>query len=84
MATGVNIEEVDLEGRFLSLKNSSDKEQSLGNWKIKRQVLEGEDISFKFTPKYALRADQTGTVWAAGAGATHSLPSNLVWQSQSS
>ncbi|XP_032763333.1 lamin-B2 isoform X2 [Rattus rattus] len=84
-ATGVvNIDEVDLEGRFVRLKNSSDKDQSLGNWRIKKQVLEGEDIAYKFTPKYVLRAGQTVTVWAAGAGATHSPPSTLVWKNQSS
>uniref|UniRef100_A0A8C6I9A2 Lamin-B2 n=1 Tax=Mus spicilegus TaxID=10103 RepID=A0A8C6I9A2_MUSSI len=85
VATGVvNIDEVDPEGRFVRLKNSSDKDQSLGNWRIKRQVLEGEDIAYKFTPKYVLRAGQTVTVWAAGAGATHSPPSTLVWKSQTS
>ncbi|XP_004632795.1 lamin-B2 isoform X1 [Octodon degus] len=81
---GVNIEEVDLEGRFVRLKNHSDKDQSLGNWRIKRQVLEGDEIAYKFTPKYVLRAGQTVTVWAAGTGVAHSPPSTLVWKSQSS
>uniref|UniRef100_A0A452Q8S2 Lamin B2 n=1 Tax=Ursus americanus TaxID=9643 RepID=A0A452Q8S2_URSAM len=81
---GVSIEEIDLEGRFVQLKNSSDKDQSLGNWRIKRQVLEGEEIAYKFTPKYVLRAGQTVTVWAAGAGVAHSPPSTLVWKSQNS
>ncbi|XP_019513031.1 PREDICTED: lamin-B2 isoform X1 [Hipposideros armiger] len=80
----VSIEEVDLEGRFVQLKNSSDKDQSLGNWKVKRQVLEGEEIAYKFTPKYMLRAGQTVTVWAAGAGVAPSPPSTLVWKSQNS
>nr|XP_020026358.1 lamin-B2 [Castor canadensis] len=80
----VSIEEVDLEGRFVQLKNNSDKDQSLGNWRIKRQVLEGDEIAYKFTPKYILRAGQTVTVWAAGAGVTHSPPSTLVWKSQNS
>ncbi|CAO2641351.1 Lmnb2 [Lemmus lemmus] len=80
----VSIDEVDLEGRFVRLKNSSDKDQSLGNWRIKRQVLEGEEIAYKFTPKYVLRAGQTVTVWAAGAGVAHSPPSTLVWKGQSS
>ncbi|XP_021504579.1 lamin-B2 isoform X1 [Meriones unguiculatus] len=85
VATGVvSIDEVDLQGRFVRLKNASDKDQSLGNWRIKRQVLDGEDISYKFTPKYVLRAGQTVTVWAAGAGVAHSPPSTLVWKSQSS
>lgn len=80
----ISIEEVDLEGRFVQLKNSSDKDQSLGNWKVKRQVLEGEEIAYKFTPKYVLRAGQTVTVWAAGAGVAPSPPSTLVWKSQNS
>ncbi|XP_012878044.1 PREDICTED: lamin-B2, partial [Dipodomys ordii] len=80
----VSIEEVDLEGRFVQLKNNSDKDQSLGNWRIKRQVLEGDEIAYKFTPKYVLRAGQTVTVWAAGAGVAHSPPSTLVWKSQNS
>lgn len=47
------------------------QDQSLGNWRIKRQVLDGEDIAYKFTPKYVLRAGQTVTVgarecWAGG------------------
>ncbi|KAF7461029.1 Hypothetical predicted protein [Marmota monax] len=84
-ATGsVSIEEIDLEGRFVRLKNNSDKDQSLGNWRIKRQVLEGDEIAYKFTPKYVLRAGQTVTVWAAGAGVAHSPPATLVWKSQSS
>ncbi|XP_046494282.1 lamin-B2 [Equus quagga] len=80
----VSIEEIDLEGKFVRLKNSSDKDQSLGNWRIKRQILEGEEIAYKFTPKYVLRAGQTVTVWAAGAGVAHSPPSTLVWKSQNS
>lgn len=83
-AGGVGIEEVDLEGRFVRLKNHADKDQPLGNWRIKRQVLEGAEIAYKFTPKYVLRAGQTVTVWAAGAGVAHSPPSTLVWKSQSS
>ncbi|XP_069923824.1 lamin-B2 isoform X2 [Oryctolagus cuniculus] len=60
-AGAVGIEDVDLEGRFVQLKNSSDKDQPLGNWRIKRQVLEGPEIAYKFTPKYVLRAGQTVT-----------------------
>lgn len=82
-AGGVSIAEVDLEGRFVQLKNTSDKDQPLGNWRIKRQVLEGDEIAYKFTPKYVLRAGQTVTVWAAGAGVAHSPPATLVWKSQS-
>lgn len=43
------------------------QDQSLGNWRIKRQILEGEEIAYKFTPKYVLRAGQMVTV-GGGAG----------------
>lgn len=80
MVTGVlNFDEVDLEGRFLCLKNSSDKDQCLGNWGIERQVLEGEDIAHKFKHKYVLKGIQRVTVWAAGTQSS----STLVWKSQS-
>ncbi|XP_007949199.1 lamin-B2 [Orycteropus afer afer] len=83
-ATGsVSIEEIDLEGKFVRLKNTSSKDQPLGNWRIKRQV-ERDEITYKFTPKYVLRAGQTVTVWAAGAGVAHSPPTTLVWKSQNS
>ena len=46
--------------------------QSLGNWRIKKQVLEGEEIAYKFTPKYVLRAGQTVTVGGLGGGGRES------------
>ncbi|KAM3855434.1 lamin-B2 [Vipera latastei] len=80
----VSIEEVDPEGKFVQLKNHSDKDQSLGNWRLKRKVGEGEEIAYKFTPKYVLRAGQTVTIWATEAGVAHSPPSVLVWKNQGS
>ncbi|KAI5101117.1 lamin-B2 [Silurus meridionalis] len=84
-ATGsVSIEELDLEGKSVTLKNNSNKDQSLGSWRLKRRVGEGEEIVYKFSPKFVLKAGQTVTVWAANAGVAHSPPSDLLWKSQSS
>nr|XP_005989908.1 PREDICTED: lamin-B2 [Latimeria chalumnae] len=84
-ATGsISIEEVDLEGRFVRVKNSSEKDQSLGNWRLKKQIGNEDEIGYKFTPKYTLKAGQTVTVWASDAGVSHSPPSDLVWKSQAS
>ncbi|KAH0625999.1 hypothetical protein JD844_034398 [Phrynosoma platyrhinos] len=79
----VSIEDVDPEGKYVQLKNCSDKDQSLGNWRLKRKTGEEEEIAYKFTPKYVLRAGQTVTIWAADAGVAHSPPSILVWKNQS-
>uniref|UniRef100_A0AAR2IRR9 Lamin B2 n=1 Tax=Pygocentrus nattereri TaxID=42514 RepID=A0AAR2IRR9_PYGNA len=81
---GITIEEIDLEGKSVTLKNNSDKDQSLGSWRLKRQIGEGEEIAYKFSPKFVLKAGQTVTVWAADAGVAHSPPSDLLWKSQSS
>ncbi|XP_042336059.1 lamin-B2 isoform X2 [Sceloporus undulatus] len=79
----VSIEDIDPEGKYVQLKNHSDKDQSLGNWRLKRKTGEEEEIAYKFTPKYVLRAGQTVTIWAADAGVAHSPPSVLVWKNQS-
>ncbi|XP_063002926.1 lamin-B2 [Elgaria multicarinata webbii] len=80
----VSIEEVDPEGKYVQLKNRSDQDQSLGNWRLKRKIGDGAEIAYKFTPKYVLRAGQMVTIWAADAGVAHSPPSVLVWKNQSS
>uniref|UniRef100_A0A8C8SNS2 Lamin-B2 n=1 Tax=Pelusios castaneus TaxID=367368 RepID=A0A8C8SNS2_9SAUR len=81
---GISIEDIDLEGKYVQLKNNSEKDQSLGNWRLKRQIGDAEEIAYKFTPKYVLRAGQTVSIWAADAGVAHSPPSILVWKNQAS
>uniref|UniRef100_A0A8C1D8K1 Lamin B2 n=1 Tax=Cyprinus carpio carpio TaxID=630221 RepID=A0A8C1D8K1_CYPCA len=84
-ATGsVSIEEIDLEGKSVTLRNNSDKDQSLGSWRLKRQIGDGEEIAYKFSPKFVLKAGQTVNVWSADAGVSHGPPSDLLWKSQSS
>lgn len=38
------------------------QDQPLGNWRLKRQVDNGEEIIYKFSPKYVLKAGQSVTV----------------------
>ncbi|XP_069505702.1 lamin-B2 isoform X2 [Ambystoma mexicanum] len=80
----ISIEEIDLEGKYVELKNNSDKDQSLGNWRLKRQIGDGEEMAYKFTPKYTLKAGQTVKIYGADSGVTHSPPSVLLWKGQSS
>ncbi|KAK1154778.1 lamin-A [Acipenser oxyrinchus oxyrinchus] len=80
----VTVDEVDMEGKFVRLSNKSDEDQLLGNWQVKRQVGTKSSITYKFPPKFTLKAGKSVTIWASGAGATHSPPSDLVWKSQSS
>ncbi|KAK3551175.1 hypothetical protein QTP70_013879 [Hemibagrus guttatus] len=80
----ITVDEVDLEGKYVRLSNKSDQDQTLGHWQVKRQVGSGTPIIYKFPPKFTLKAGQTVTIWAAGAGGTHSPPSDLVWKGQNS
>ncbi|XP_072283828.1 LOW QUALITY PROTEIN: lamin-A-like [Pyxicephalus adspersus] len=80
----VAVEEVDLEGKFVRLKNKSNEDQSLGNWQIKRQIGEDKPIIYRFPPRVVLKAGQTLTVWAAGAGVAHNPPSEFVMKSHNS
>lgn len=84
-ATGsISIEECGNEGNVIHLKNSSDKDQSLGNWRLKVKVGDKEEMVYKFTPKYVLKTEQSVKIYCSDAGVAHSPPSVLVWKSQSS
>ncbi|XP_070840740.1 lamin-A-like isoform X1 [Chaetodon trifascialis] len=80
----VTVDEVDLDGKYVRLSNKADEDQNLGNWQVKRQVGSGVAIVFKFPVKFTLKAGQRVTIWASGAGGTHSPPSDLVWKTQPS
>ncbi|XP_048832404.1 lamin-B2 [Brienomyrus brachyistius] len=80
----ITVEEIDLEGKSVTLRNVSEKDQSLGSWRLKRKIGDGDEITYKFTPKYVLKAGQTVTIWSADAGVSHSPPTDLLWKSQSS
>ncbi|XP_052002569.1 lamin-A-like [Xyrauchen texanus] len=80
----VTVDEVDMEGKYVRLSNKSDQDQTLGHWQVKRQIGSGSPIIYKFPPKFILKAGQTVTIWAAGAGGTHNPPSDLVWKTQNS
>ncbi|XP_030398182.1 lamin [Gopherus flavomarginatus] len=80
----VAVEEVDLEGKFVRLRNKSNEDQAMGSWQIKRQNGDEAPISYRFPPKFTLKAGQVVTIWASGAGATHSPPTDMVWKAQSS
>ncbi|KAM9831557.1 lamin-B2 [Neosynchiropus ocellatus] len=80
----VSISPTDMDGNAVTLANETDQDQPLGSWRLKRQVDDGEEIVYKFSPKFVLKAGQTVTVWSADAGVAHSPPSDLLWKGQTS
>ncbi|XP_069575825.1 lamin-B2 [Brachyistius frenatus] len=80
----VTISPTDMDGNAVTLTNDTEQDQPLGNWRLKRQVDDGEEVVYKFSPKFVLKAGQTVTVWSADAGVAHGPPSDLLWKSQAS
>ncbi|XP_036970560.1 lamin-B2 [Acanthopagrus latus] len=80
----VTISPTDMDGNAVTLVNETGQDQPLGNWRLKRQVDEGDEVIYKFSPKFTLKAGQSVTVWSADAGVAHSPPSDLLWKSQAS
>ncbi|XP_078251713.1 lamin-B1-like, partial [Rhinoraja longicauda] len=78
-ATGnIGLEELDVDGKFIRLKNNSEQDQHMGGWELIRKIGDGT-ASYKFTTKYVLKAGQTTTIWASDAGVVSS-PANLIWK----
>lgn len=76
----VAIVESDPEGKYVKLHNTSETDQALGGWHLKRSVDGGSEQDYKFTSKYVLKAGMEVTVWASGSGKSHSPPSDLVFK----
>ncbi|KAM8762115.1 lamin L3 isoform 1-T1 [Acanthopagrus schlegelii] len=65
----LSVAEVDMDGKYVRLKNNSEMEQPLGGWVIRRMYPNSGDISFHIPSSCVLAGGQTLTIWAAGAEA---------------
>nr|XP_009933464.1 PREDICTED: lamin-B1 [Opisthocomus hoazin] len=83
-ATGnVSVEEIDVDGKFIRLKNTSEQDQPMGGWEMIRKIGD-TSATYRYNSTYLLKAGQTVTIWAANAGVTASPPTDLIWKNQNS
>ncbi|XP_047425360.1 lamin-B1 [Mugil cephalus] len=83
-ATGsISIEEIDTDGKFICLHNSGQEDQAMVGYEMVKTIGNAE-ATYKFTPKFVLKAGQKVTVWASDAGVSSKPPTDLVWKNQSS
>ncbi|XP_041826042.1 lamin-B1 [Melanotaenia boesemani] len=83
-ATGpICIDEVDTDGKFICLHNSGDEDQAMVGYEMTKTI-GNATATYKFTPKYVLKAGQKVMVWASDAGVSSKPPTDLVWKNQSS
>ncbi|KXJ25965.1 lamin-L(I) [Exaiptasia diaphana] len=76
----IQIVESSPEGKYIKLFNSGEKDEPLGGWTIQRQVGKDDPVVYKFTPKYALKAQSYVTIYASQGGGTHKPPSDIVFK----
>ncbi|NWI96595.1 LAML3 protein, partial [Pitta sordida] len=79
----VSIEEIDIDGKFVRLKNNSDQDQLLHDWVLRRHIGSVSDVTYKFPSLFTLQAGQVVTIWGAAAGVSPG-PNDLVWKTQRS
>jgi len=83
-ATGpICIDEIDTDGKFIGLHNSGEQDQAMVGYEMIKTI-GNATATYKFTPKYVLKAGQKVMVWASDAGVSSKPPTDLVWKNQSS
>ncbi|XP_053700935.1 lamin-B1 isoform X1 [Synchiropus splendidus] len=83
-ATGpIVVDEIDTDGKFISLQNTGDEEQAMVGFELTKKI-GNSTASYKFTPKYVLKAGQKVTIWTSDAGVSSKPPTDLVWKNQTS
>ncbi|KAM4527191.1 lamin-B1 [Odontesthes bonariensis] len=83
-ATGpICIDEIDTDGKFLCLHNSGEEDQAMVGYEMIKTIGNAA-ATYKFTPKYVLKAGQKVMIWASDAGVSSKPPVDLVWKNQSS
>ncbi|XP_061172911.1 prelamin-A/C-like [Saccostrea echinata] len=78
----VNIEEIDTDGKFIRLHNTSHEDVAVGTWQLQLRHSEADDAEnkaqYKFHHSLQIKAGQMCTVWSSGTGQTHNPPTDLV------
>ncbi|CAI2318553.1 unnamed protein product [Caenorhabditis sp. 36 PRJEB53466] len=77
----VGIDEVDEEGKWVRVANSSDEEQQMGGYKLVVKA-GNKEASFQFSSRMKLAPHENATVWSADSGAVHNPPHVYVMKKQ--
>ncbi|KAA0703675.1 Lamin-B1 Precursor [Triplophysa tibetana] len=79
----VCIDELDVDGKFIRLHNTSDQDQPMAGFQLSRLIAD-VTATYKFTAKYILKAGQKVTIWASDSGVSSNPPTDLIWKNQKS
>uniref|UniRef100_A0AAU8KYD6 Lamin A/C n=1 Tax=Halisarca dujardinii TaxID=2583056 RepID=A0AAU8KYD6_HALDU len=75
----IQVVDVDPNGRYIQISNTSDKAENVGTFRIVHTVDDtGATNVFNFHSRSRLKAGITTTVWASSAGVEHNPPTDIV------
>uniref|UniRef100_A0A1D5RMX2 Lamin-1 n=1 Tax=Caenorhabditis japonica TaxID=281687 RepID=A0A1D5RMX2_CAEJA len=77
----IGIEEVDEEGKWVRVANSSEEEQLMGGYRLVVKA-GNKEASFQFSSRMKLGPHESATVWSADAGGVHAPPHTYVMKKQ--
>lgn len=80
----ITLEEVDIEGKFVKVKNTSNQDRSLHGWTIGIQYDNEPPSTYRFPEHFRIHAGQTVTIWAGATCASQRSPDDLVWRERNS
>ncbi|XP_015282705.1 PREDICTED: lamin-L(III)-like, partial [Gekko japonicus] len=79
----ISIEDIDVEGKFVRIKNNSAQDQSLSGWTLRREDRNESDMMYQFPTGFTLQAGQKVTIWRSRDD-LQEIGLTLVWKSQKS
>ncbi|CAD6185097.1 unnamed protein product [Caenorhabditis auriculariae] len=79
----VVIQEVAPDGRYIVIENISRRDETIGDWKLRRKISGKREIVYHFPRDFILRAQKTVKIFARGQG-VHSPPDSLVYDGEDS
>ena len=70
-------------GKYIVLENISRRDETIGDWKLRRKIAGKREIVCTFPREFTLRAQKNVKIFARGQG-IHSPPDSLVYDVEDS
>jgi len=79
------IAEADPNGKFIVLENQhKNKEENIGDWKLKRKIDGKREVVFTFPGDFAVKPGRSVKIWARGQGGKQNPPFELIFEGDES
>lgn len=77
----ISIQDAAVDGKYIILENtSSEKEENIGGWQVKRSVDSGPEVVFTFPKDFVLKPLKTVKIWAKDQGGENKPPEQIIFE----